>query len=199
MRNLWNFLKSRISTAERRPSDQPFLHEAIDFTQFPNLDFLEWKGGSNHALMKQRLRQAYFNFSVDGKSLDQAFEFYDTPMSSGFIIFHRPGFTLTAQDYRFFQHSISELLKEERYILNLADVRSQVKGNNIEKIFKYYLKPSARLRQAPKAQQLFGNISIEFILRDENPYMLRCMAHSYNDQNFLPPIPFNEFVDKIVT
>ena len=100
--------------------------------------------------------------------------------------------------YRFFQHHISEILKEHKYILNLADVRSRLKGTGIEKVFKYYLKPGAKLRQGPKAQQLYGNVSIEFILRDEKQYMLRCMANYYQDQNFHPPLPFNELIQLIV-
>jgi len=198
MSKLWNFLKTRIAKAERHTTAVPFIHEAIDFDSFPLSEYLEWKDEATHSLMKQRLRQAFFNFRSSDDPMDNAFEFYDSPMSKGFILFHRPTYKLSTWDYRFMQHNIAELLKEKNYILNLADVRSRSKGNGIEKIFKYYLKPSARLRKAPKAQQIYGNISIEVILRDENPYMFRCLANSYSDQNFHPPEPFSELMEKIV-
>lgn len=198
MSKLWNFIKSRIKNTERQASLVPFIHETIDFDSFPVSDYLEWKGESTHALMKQRLRQAFFNYRSSDDPMDDAFEFYNSPMSKGFILFHRPTYKLNTWDYRFMQHHISDLLKEEKYVLNLADVRSRSKGNGVEKIFKYYLKPSVRLRQAPKAQQIYGNVSIEVILRDDFPYMFRFLANSYSDQNFFPPQPFSELIEKIV-
>ena len=198
MKKLWKILQSRISKVENSKSEIPFIHESIDFDSFPKEEFQGWINGSHHSLIKQRLRQAYFNHSTGGHTLDSAFEIFDTPMSKGFAQFHKPTYTLSIQDYRFWQHNISEILREEKYILNLADVRSHQKANWIELIYRYYLKPSAKLRQAPKAEQLYGNISIELILRDDKPYMFRLLANSYSDQNFHKPIEFYELINKIV-
>ena len=51
---------------------------------------------------------------------------------------------------------------------------------------------------APQAEQLFGNVSIEFIMRDNHPYMLRLIANSYQDQNFAPPKSFGELIQLII-
>ncbi len=198
MDKIWKYLKTKFQTAERSSAGIPFVHELVDFDHFPTSDYLEWKNGSNHQLMKQRLQQAYFNFTTTGEPMDAAFEFYQTPMSEGFIIFQRKNYRLHQWDYKFFQFYISDILKENNYILNLADERSHAKAKWIEKITRYYHKPSSRLRTAPQAEQLFGNVSIEFIMRDDHPYMLRLIANSYQDQNFAPPQPFSDLIQLII-
>lgn len=199
MNKLWKFLQERINKAEKAKKEIPFLHEAINFKEYPHSGFLEWKNDRHHQLMKQRLQQAYFNYATGGDAMDAAFEFLHSPISNGFVLFHRQTYRLDTWDYRFFQHDISLKLKELNYIINLADVKSGAKANGVETIYRYYLKPSSRLRQAPKAQQLYGNISIEVILRDDVPYMVRCIANSYQDQNFHPPKPFGELISLIVS
>ena len=197
MNKLWKYLQSRITNMERRKPDLPFLHETIDFDIFPIEKFEAWKDGPTHTLMQQRLRQAYFNHNTSGND-DAAFEFFTTPASNGFALFQRKNYRLKLWDYRFLQHDIAVRLKDKGYILKLSDVRSQAKGNGIERIYRYYLKPSAKLRQGPKAVQLYGNVSLEVILRDDAPYMFKCLANSYKDQHFIPPHPFGELVSLVV-
>lgn len=198
MDKLWSYLKAKFQLAEKSPTGLPFVHEVVDFENFPHNEYLEWKNGRTHQLMKQRLQQAFFNYTTSGGPMDAAFEFYHTPMSKGFVLFQRKNYRLNQWDYKFFQYYISNLLKENNYILNLADHRSHSKGSWIEKITRFYHKPAAKMRRAPLAAQLFGNVSIEFIMRDDHPYMLRLIANSYQDQNFAPPQPFSELIKLII-
>ena len=199
MNKLWKLLQSRIRRAENKDSSKiPFLHEAIDLDAFPIQSYEEWKGNANHTLIQQRLRQAFFNYQVSERSEDKAFEFFTSSSSNGFAIFQQESYTLTVWDYRFLQLDIASKLRELGYVLKLSDVRSKSKLNGVEQIFRYYLKPSVKLKEGKRAVQLFGNVSLEVILRDDKPYMFKCLANSYNDQHFHPARPFDELVNLLV-
>ena len=197
VRDMWSYIQQLFRNQEKVKAELPFLHESIDLDSFPHSDYNDWLKGNIHELLKKRLQQAYFSFISGGVPLDAAFEFYDTPQSNGFVIFQQQNDSLSDWDFRFFQHYIADVLQEENYIINLADVRSQKKSSWIEKVFKYYLKPSARMRSQMPSEQLYGNVSIEYIKRDEHPYMFRLLANVYQDQNFGEVHPFGDLIKKI--
>ncbi len=195
--DIWSYIQQLFRNQERVKAEPPFLHENINLDSFPYSDYHIWLKGNIHQLLKSRLQQAYFSFITSGDPLDAAFEFYDTPQSNGFAIFQRKNYTLSDWDFRFFQHYIADVLQKENYVINLTDVRSQSKSSWIEKVFRYYLKPSYRLRSLTPSEQLYGNISIEYIKRNDHPYMFRLLANVYQDQNFGEVQSFGDLMKKI--
>ncbi|HMQ05690.1 MAG TPA: hypothetical protein PKC30_00245 [Saprospiraceae bacterium] len=194
----WRNIKRLISREENKSADQPFIHEMIDLEDFEINEYLEWTGGDHLPLLKKRLQQAYFNYITGGDVTDHSFAFFDTPQSKGFAIFPHYESSWKDSDYRFFKHYISSRLSNENYIINLADVRSRQKSVWIESIFRYYMKPSPKMRAQSPVNQLYGNVNMEYIKRDDQPYMFRLLANAYQDNHFKPVKPFGELM-KLIT
>ena len=201
MGKLWNLLRGRVKAAEKQRATVPFLHESVDLKQYPVADFLSWHSGPVHTEMIQLLKEGYRDFLIRSTNDQTPADFLQSPSSNGWVL-QCQQLSYTAQDYKHLMYLIQERLKGKRYIMNVADVRSRQKANWIEQVYRHYLKPSARLQMSDnaagqKAKQLYGNITIELIARDDKPYVLKLLAHNYADQHYAEADHFSELMELI--
>ncbi len=89
--------------------------------------------------------------------------------------------------------SIKERCQEVGYICKMSEYR---KKEQIE-YYKYYLKPSVKLQSGLKADQLFGNISIELQSNGNKPKQFSIVSTYYQDANFMPVRSIDEWFDVI--
>ena len=87
---------------------------------------------------------------------------------------------------------------EHRYIVKVSDIKSTHINNILQKTYRYYHKPSLKIQQTSPINQLFGNITSELILRDDEPYMLRVMAHKYSDRNYADAEDLDQMMEVIL-
>ena len=81
----------------------------------------------------------------------------------------------------------------------VSDTKTYPKNNFVETIQRHYLKPSLKLKsQDQKANQGFGNINIELLLRNDKVVNLKFSATSYRDHQFEEADDFNELMKLIV-
>ncbi len=93
-------------------------------------------------------------------------------------------FPYSTKDWRQFQFFGKEKLKKSKYVVQLQEVTSKSDLGNLFTTFRYYLKPSIKLMTSIPSEQLFGNITLELILRNEKPYRLLLKANYYSDRNY---------------
>ncbi len=87
-----------------------------------------------------------------------------------------------------------EMLLSLGYRVNLSEVSTNQTSHGILTRYHVYLKPSLKLRQGPVAHQIYGNINIEYKIEDDMPIYFKVLAHTYQDQNFLPALPMHEMM-----
>lgn len=201
MSRLWDFLRGRIRSAENQKSTLPFLHETVDLKAYPAKEFLEWHNGPQHEALKTLLKNGYRDFLIRSVNDETATDFLQSPSSNGWVL-QCQQLSFGVADYRHLMYLIQKRLKEKRYIMNVADIQSRQKANWIEQVYRHYLKPSARMQMSDnaagqKAQQLFGNITMELISRDDKPYVLKLLAHNYSDQHYAEVDDFSELMELI--
>lgn len=94
-----------------------------------------------------------------------------------------------------------DYLKEKTLSLGyqsyLSDIRYFRKKRWKERIERHYLKPSIQFDEKGRQIQRFGNISIELLFRDEEPFHLKFSACFCKDNRFSIPEKFEDLIEFI--
>lgn len=191
---LWNKLKSLLKASEQRPAELPFIHETFDFTDIP--DFDEYIQEEFQYLLNN-VKSEYLE-SLVGDHSHSSIGFFNDRKSQGFAIACSK-YTFSRMQYLILIKGFMSKLKAVGYVKNLSEIKTRSKAHWTEQVVKVYLKPAARLRITPPAQQLYGNIQMELISRDQELFRLRLLAHTYQDQNFAPAEDFGELIDLLMS
>lgn len=184
--------------------DIPFVHEAIDLKSYPVSDMLHWITTDAYHLLIEVVATGYRDRLITGKSVSKSVAILDSSHSNGWLL-QCSNLPYNHLDYQHFAYYLHTQVKKEGYTVNLAEKRSQRRGDAIESITKYYLKPSLRnlissetKHGKPVAKQLFGNITIEYVLIDDQPSTFKFMANAYADSKYAEPYDFGDLIDKIL-
>ncbi len=195
---LWKLIK-KSAPKEQPQNHVPLMHEVIDLNNYPEETFLKWKNSDQHSSMIKQIAGAE---NADKNILPSPYdhlEFLNHQHSYGFVWMCQSTTDYELWDYRFMQHDFYRKLVQRGYYLSLADARSMSKNENLHLTYKYYLKPRRSKSTGEKMAQEYGNISIEFILVNDHPYLFRLMAHTYNDRNYLPAKPREVLMNILLT
>jgi len=202
MQQIWKYLKSLVNKEAESSGSNPYIHEMIERDDDFKAAFEQWKQtrepGNLTAWIKQQFR--YFNDKPEWQ--DKQIVFLDKPTASGFIIF--PGGDIWREEIltKYFDY-LKLCVAEAGYRLYMSDRRvyrkAQTDENLMEEVQRHYLKPPlAAPEQDEKQDQLYGNISIDLILHNDEVSRLQLTAHGYSDYKYLPPRPFADFIEKLV-
>ncbi len=64
----------------------------------------------------------------------------------------------------------------------------------VRTIEKQYFKPSVPVVHSQETEQIFGNVSIEKELVNNEPRFLKVLVTVYSDQQYLDARPFDQFI-----
>jgi len=200
MSKLWDFITGRSKKTKAPVAERPFLHESVDLKKYPMVDFLSWhsEGRANDIL--DDVAEAYRNYLIREQNDATAVDIMLGPSSNGWIL-HCKDYDFTAVEYKHLLYLLQQRLTEYGYIVNMADIRSRERSTYIETIYRHYLKPSLRhmTTKGAQANQLYGNVTMELVSRDGNPYIVKLLANSYTDQNYQAAGDFSELMQILTT
>ena len=194
------FFQSQIKTVPT----VPFLHEAIDVKNYPLTDMLEWHRDGGWDIIKSILSKAFADRINTGRLINDNVSIMESSHSNGWLIHCSRFEEVEDKGYNHLAHYLHTIVKSQGYILNLAEIKSRQHGSNLETVVKYYLKPSLRNRfihdaESAIANQLYGNVTIEYKLIDGIPFEFKFLANAYQDRKFLPPDDFGRLMDAIIS
>ena len=198
MTDIWQYFQNLFQKVEQSSKTQPILHDPILRSTEELTAYEKWKGLMVKKQLMHWLEMEYANFLKDGQPIDKNIIFLDTVSSKGFAIrFSELRYNLTQANQLF------DYLKEKIMVLNYkayaADIKTYTKGNIIESLAKYYLKPSLKnMLSGPPFNQEFGNIRIELICQNDSPTLLKFSATVYNDRSYLPPKHFGTLMQHLL-
>lgn len=196
MSSLFDFLKGFLGGGKNNSNSIPFLHEAIDLKSFPTDQVESWISKGGYQEFADLIMEAYRNVLILGKqnSNSKTTTLLDSSHSNGWFL-HCDQLDYFDSHYKFLAYELSQRLKDHGYTVQLAEMKSMEKSGGIEMITHYYLKPSLRNRfvqDGNLANQLFGNISIEYKVINDSPKSFKFLAKAYKDSKFLPPNDFSD-------
>lgn len=196
---LWEWILGK--TEPKKPEAKPLhlLKESFDHKEWDEKTN-KWLSTAEYKKIKSNIKCAFFHFKTGTQGFCDPIQYMDKDNSKGFVILlAKLKDEYTLQDYRALQHSLTLRLIEHRYIVKVSDIRSYRVADQLQKTYRYYHKPSLKIQQTSPINQLFGNITSELILKDDEPYMIRVMAHKYSDRNYADAEGLDEMMEVLLT
>jgi hypothetical protein len=174
----WNQIKSIFNQAENSSSSAPTVHELIRRSEAELEDYAHWKTTAAPRRLLDWLSEQYARHN-DGQITDTTIGFLKLDSSKGFVIYFKE-MNYNREEITHFFHYLKERVLTLNYRSDISDRRIFPRRDWIETQERHYLKPKVDLNDAVM-DQAYGNIMIEFELRDDQPHNLRLRATVYND------------------
>jgi len=182
---LWDWILKRPKPKNAEGKSLQLIKESFDYKKWNQKITSNWLDSDFHNDIKAKIKCAFFHFKTDTNDFSDPVQYMDKDNSKGFVILlSRLQVEYSLEDFRTFQHLIAQKLLGYQYVIKVSDIRSTYISEQLQKTFRYYHKPSLKIQQSKPINQLFGNITTELILRDDQPYLFRVMAHKYSDRNY---------------
>lgn len=110
-------------------------------------------------------------------------------------LYLKPSDHLSAKDLSFALDLLAERMIDLGYRKYTADITSRSKGDKVERTCRRYLKPPIDLE--PPRDQLYGNILLELVSKNEEIKGLRFTSTIYTDRSYKDGLPFAELIQKL--
>jgi hypothetical protein len=177
----WNQIKNIFQQAEDSSSSAPTIHEMIERQAEELTAYERWKTTAGPRRLFDWLNNQYGRHR-DGLRTDETVGFLDTASSKGFVVyFHQMNYS--REEITHFFHYLKERVQTLDYRSDISDRRIFPRRDWVETQERHYLKPRIQYNEV-KMDQAFGNIMVEFELRNDVPHNLRLRATTYNDSMF---------------
>lgn len=197
---LWEWILGRPQPKKAVGKPLQLIKESFDYKEWDQKINPSWLSSENYSDLKSKIKCAFFHFKTGTHGFSDPVQYMDKDNSKGFVILlSRLAKEYSLDDYRRFQHVITQRLMDYRYVVKVSDIRSTYIGSQLQKTYRYYHKPSLKIQQSMPINQLFGNITTELILRDDEPYLLRIMAHKYSDRNYADAEGLDKMMEVILS
>ena len=198
MADLWEYLKNLFGRADKSSPANPFIHELIERSEEEKADYERWKKTLVCRRLQGWLADQYAIFTALPDDIDEALDFLDTPSSQGFVI-HLHKTQYSRRDATHFCDFLRERVLNLNYRTQISDTRTYQKADRVETSERHYLKPRPDWpKEQNKMRQQYGNITIELLLQDDQPYRLKLQATHYRDFQYEEPWPFKELMQVLM-
>lgn len=188
---LYKRLLDLFNKADKTPPDsRPTLHEVWEYDDF--LKELSMQQIAEINEFVNYISSEFENWRENAASIS-SFSFIDNSKVSGFAMSTSNSFLNREFCLRFMAVSANRL-RNQHYVLKLSEVKTQKRGEKIETVYKIYLKPSHKDLTSGKANQRYGNISMETIIVNDAINKLVVKLSKYSDANFNEPQEFEDFL-----
>ncbi|MEZ4956794.1 MAG: hypothetical protein R2825_24770 [Saprospiraceae bacterium] len=196
--NVWDFFRTYFKEAEESSISKPLIHESIVRDEKELQSYRAWKESLEHRRSIDWLNNQYALWQALPNEVDDAILFLNTPSSKGFAVhFIESNLDLQHAAYLF------DFLKEKVLTLNyrpqVSDTRTWSDKKAVQTLDRYYLKPRTSKTSEGKINQLFGNITIELLYRDNTPFNLKFRATAYHDRLYQPADDFQFLMEGILS
>ncbi len=199
MKDFWKNIKQLFQSSEKSSPMQPAIHEMIERSAVEKEDYLQWKRTLSRRRLLDWLNNQHVEYIINPQHTDDAIDFLNTPSSKGFVMhFHETRYN--KREIIHFFDFLKERVLSINYRSYMSDLRTYNRPDWVETIQRHYLKPSIFLRKTnqKKSEQLFGNITIQLLLRNDQVRNLKFNATTYQDHQFEKADDFRELIQLLI-
>ncbi|WP_242919533.1 hypothetical protein [Pontibacter liquoris] len=115
----------------------------------------------------------------------------------GVVFYHDPA--IGKSNFNFLFDFLKDRILLQGYRLHSMDKQEVRHARYNEQLEKYFLLPPAA--DAPGSDlcnQLYGNITLDYIKVNKHPGYIRLLVNSYTDPYFSAPLPFTDLLEKVL-
>ena len=194
--NVWDFFKNLFQEVEESSPSKPLIHEEINRSEQELQTYQAWKKSLDYRRTIDWLNDQYAIWQVLPQDIDDSLVFLNTPSSKGFAV-HFQKTKIGAQQATLLFDYLKEKVLTLNYRPQVSDTRTWSANSVVQTTERYYLKPRTSKTAEGKIKQLFGNITIELLHKNNVPFNLKFRSTSYNDRLYLPPDDFKVLMNEI--
>jgi len=178
----------------------PFIEEALVRSEsYRNAYFKRLNEGAlNHEI--ERIRKAYI-LHQENLSADIQVHVLNSAGSNGLAIDYDASFGET--DFSYLFDLLNDKVKNLGYRHQTSHRVVYLKKNYTKTLEKHYLKPPISYEtdtetDIVKYNQQYGNVLIEYILKNDKPARIRLLVNYYSGFHYTEPLPFEELILQIL-
>jgi len=174
------------------------VHEVLKRNNREIEEFDNWKINPVYFQLLEDVAQAYY-YKKTGIQSDITVHLFQSAYANGFAISYLP--EIGKKQFQHLFEFFKERVLEMGYRLANADRQIIDKKSYVETREKYYMKPPLNLQQSADvltpSEQLYGNVSLEYVLTNDNPQYIKLLVSIYSDRLYKHALSYDEFVDRL--
>ena len=136
-----------------------------------------------------------FNYFLLMGTEPQYFQTFQAAGANGILIV-APNISGVVKHWSYLLDHLAEGVKRLDYRIQNTALQYFNTETGVKRIERYYLKPAISAVELP-VKQLYGNITLEFVVIDEKPKYFKLLASHYSGRNYSPPLAFEELVAEL--
>lgn len=195
MDKLWKRLNQLFAQQQKQRPEPPFVHNNIESPLITELALSQWRIQIETYDFFQHINNAFSAFELGTKPSKNSVQFIKADATFGCAIHCKDFSDLEDFDFLSLLEHLKVQLQSEGYVKNLGDMKSRMQGQNLEKIYRYYMKPSLRLSTDSLTDQLYGNITITYTVKNGLPYLVKLICTSYSDRKYKTATPYQNLME----
>lgn len=177
---------------------QPDMHEPLERAASELEAYRTWKNSIRQTRLLKGLYDRVHQRAADEASVQFDLHFVESSSTNGFLLMYTPH-VMSPKDLQHLFDFLKERVLAHGYSTYMSDVRRKVKNDEVETIERHYLKPRLKANKGAEPQeQLFGNITIEHTLLDDEPQHIKFIANIYTDHKFTEAGHYNDLLKLLV-
>lgn len=193
----WEKIKKLMSGSEESSPSQPTIHEVIHRSEDFLSQYENWKEQLTKYRLIDWLNHEYALHISQPNDVDTALDFLNTPSSKGFVIHvHRTNYN--KEEITFLFDYLKEKVLQLGYRTQISDTRTYNRPNWVERTDRHYLKPKPNFEETTKMNQLYGNINIQLVWRNDMAHYLKFSATHYQDHLYKEVYAFEGLMNELL-
>lgn len=193
---MWSRFKDLLQQTEESSIGNPVEHKMLVRSVLHEIEYDKWTTDGTAAETIEWLLRNFESYHHGGKS-DRSIAFLDTPSKKGFVLYLTDG-TKAINQPEFLMDFIKDSVEKLGYVHYTSDVKVYSKGVYVETQQRHYLKPPMNFAPNQKLSQLFGNISIDYLLRNDKSYIFKFSTTTYQDHMFEDAAAFEQLMRSVL-
>lgn len=190
-----NFLKNIFQ--KQKEANVPVLQEMLKRDEAVQAAYHHWILTDSKDNLTNYLRQHYDAFR-QGKERNKQLIWLQSPKIKGFVFKYDAAIATVADFQHLFDYLKAQLLPLG-YRSYVSDVKQYARKDYVEKIERHYLKPKFDWdEETGISNQLFGNMTIEQLLHNDQPIQIKFTCTPYVDRKWTLALPFEELMEKVL-
>lgn len=187
----------KVFTNEDNPAVGVSVHEVLTRSGREEKAFDVWRLSPVSVELLEEVARAYY-YKKTGIQSDITIHLFQSDYANGFAISYLP--RIGKENFQYLFDFFKEQVEAMNYRIVNADRQIIDKKSYVETREKYYLKPPFQWQEnvTDPSDQLYGNISIEHVLADNQPQYIKVLASIYSDRLYKQALNYDEFVERLL-
>lgn len=188
---------NRIFSDKENPVIGVAVHEVLTRNPREIKAFDAWKFSSVYPQLLEEVSNAYY-YKKTGIRSEMTIHLFQSVYANGFAISYLP--RIGKKHFQYLFDVFRERVIGMNYRIANADRQIIDKKSYVETREKYFLKPSLNLQGDASVlnEQLYGNISLEHVLADNQPQYIKVLASIYSDRLYKSALSYDEFAARLL-